>query len=94
MLYIRRKRKWVFKPSKQRILLAAVLLIVSSIYNGRAEIFTECQHEYYGFPGKIYYEDCSGNWKISFAALGINAMLWYVTACLIRFVYDKIKFGV
>jgi hypothetical protein len=94
MLLIRRKRNWMLAPSKERIALTLLLIIIGMLIKTDVNNPFVCPHSYYGFPGEVYYQTCSGAWQINFLAIIANFALLYITACLLLAFSDKLKHGV
>jgi hypothetical protein len=95
MIHLIKKRKWFLEPTTQRILFAIALIALSSLYHGHStHPLQDCPHEYYGVPGEVYTQQCSGQWQINFLGIIANIFIWYLIACVIRFPYEKMKFGI
>jgi hypothetical protein len=94
MLMIRRKRSWMLAPSKERIILTIIFIILGMMTKTHVNNPFVCEHSYYGFPGEVYYQTCAGIWQINFLAIIANFALLYITSCLLLALADKLRHGV
>ena len=96
-----KKRKWVFEPTKARILLTIFLVIVFSFFSGQRTDGSGCTKYFYGLPAEIYHTDftgpgCSGtgDYYIDIIGILLNLILWYPVSCLLAYVGGKLKYGI
>jgi hypothetical protein len=87
------KRKWVGAPSKSKLLILIVLIIISTTFYGERSQ-DNCTRKYYGFPAEIYHTDyCSNNFYIDIIGLIMNIVLWTPVAFILGAVISKIRQG-